>query len=178
MALLPLLEPLRVLLQQAQDWVLLAFHLLDQWLAPMLPPTCLRQGPFKLVSGTAMQRGPEVPWWDPPLPLCNLVRHGVQWHLGATKIWHTHKHRCSPAGSWFALAQSAAMGGSMLVALPVAVVTGGQREHIYKGASWVYNRWAVRSAEDEAKQTPDAEDEAKQTSGVGDEAKQTADNTS
>eukprot|EP00891_Asterochloris_glomerata_P007105 jgi/Astpho2/7105/Aster-08445 len=55
------------------------------------------------------------------------------------------------AGSWFALAQSAAMGGTMLFALPAAVVTGGgglvvysQRERIYKGASWVYNEWAAR----------------------------------
>lgn len=58
----------------------------------------------------------------------------------------------------------------MLFALPAAVVTGdgglvvySQRERIYKSASWVYNEWAARSAEDEAKQTSDAEDEAKQT---------------
>lgn len=51
MALPALPQLLRVLLQQAQDWVRLAFHLSDQWLVPMLPPICLQQGPFKLVSG-------------------------------------------------------------------------------------------------------------------------------
>ena len=74
------------------------------------------------------------------------------------------------------------MGGTMLFALPAAVVTGGgglvmysQRERLYKGASWVYNEWLARSAEDEAKQTTDAEDEAKQTPDTEDEAKQTPD---
>ena len=80
------------------------------------------------------------------------------------------------------------MGGTMLggtmLALP-AVVTGGgglvvysQRERIYNGASWVYNEWAGRSAEDEAKETPDADHEAKQTQDAEDQAKQTPDATS
>ena len=74
---------------------------------------------------------------------------------------------------------------TMLFALPAAFVTGGgglvvysQREHIYKGASWVYNEWAERSAGDEAKQTPDAEEDAKLTPDAEEEAKQTPDATS
>ena len=56
MALLALPELLRVLLQQALGWVPLDFHLLDQWLAHMLPVQCRQQGPLALVSCIVAQR--------------------------------------------------------------------------------------------------------------------------
>ena len=72
MALPVLLELPWVLPQQAQVWVLLASHQLDQWLTPMPPPTCLRQGPLKLVS---------------PLPLCILK---------AAVATYPHRRRADP----------------------------------------------------------------------------------
>ena len=71
MVLLALLELRWVLLQRAQGWVPLAFRPLAQWLAPMLPASCLQQGPSRLVSFRSFRsqtfpgcpNGPRLPRW-------------------------------------------------------------------------------------------------------------------
>ena len=67
----------------------------------------------------------------------------------------------SSAGSLFAFAQSAAMGGTMLFTVPVTVATAGtglavysQRKHICTGASKVYNKCLWRSATECTTQPP------------------------